>query len=99
MGGSLSPLGTTQCAFKIGKKEFNFNFIVCKHLLRPVIIRADFLRQNHIFVGYSELGQCMLEHKHMELVHSITINEAPVLKMTRTVRVPARSIAVLNYKV
>ena len=40
----------------------------------------------------------MLEHKHMELVHSITINEAPILKMTRTVRVPARSIAVLNTK-
>ena len=34
----------------------------------------------------------------MELVHSITINEAPILKMTRTVRVPARSIAVLNTK-
>ena len=95
-GGSLSPLGTTQCTFHIGEKEFKFNFIVCKHLLRPVIIGADFLRQNHIFVGYSKLGQCVLEHKHMELVHSISINEAPILKMTRTVCVPARSIAVLN---
>ena len=95
-GGSLSPLGITQCTFHIGEKEFTFNFIVCKHLLRPVIIGADFLRQNHIFVGYSELGQCVLEHKHMELVHSISINEAPILKMTHMVRVPARSIAVLN---
>ena len=50
-GGSLSPLGTTQCTFHIGEKEFKFNFIVCKHLLRPVIIGVDFLRQNHIFVG------------------------------------------------
>ena len=95
-GGSLSPLGTTQCTFHIGEKEFKFNFIVCKHLLRPVITGVDFLRHNHIFVGYSELGQCVLEHKHMELVHSISINEAPILKMTHTVCVPARSIAVLN---
>ena len=32
-GGSLSSLGTTQCIFKIGEKEFSFTFIVCRHLL------------------------------------------------------------------
>ena len=47
-------------------------------------------------MGYSELGQCVLEHKHTELVQSVTINEAPRLRMTRTVHIPARSIAVLN---
>ena len=47
-------------------------------------------------MGYSELGQCILEHKHIELVQSVTINEAPKLRMTRTVCIPARSIAVLN---
>ena len=47
-------------------------------------------------MGYSKLGQCILEHKHIELVQSVTINEAPKLRMTRTVHIPARSIAVLN---
>ena len=92
----MSPLGTTQCTFKIGDKEFSFTFIVCRHLLQPIIIGADFLKQKQIFVAYSELGQCILEHKHIELVQSVTINEAPKLRMTRTVCIPARSIAVLN---
>ena len=47
-------------------------------------------------MGYSELGQCVLEHNHTELVQSVTINEAPRLRMTRTVCIPVRSIAVLN---
>ena len=42
-GGSLSPLGTTTCTFKLGEKEFTYTFIVCHHLLRPMIIGADFL--------------------------------------------------------
>ena len=42
-GGSLSPLGTTTCVFKLGEKEFTYTFIVCRHLLRPMIIGADFL--------------------------------------------------------
>ena len=49
-GGSLSPIGTTQCTFKLGEKEFTYTFIVCKHLLRPMIIGADFLKQKQIFV-------------------------------------------------
>ena len=42
-GGSLSPLGTTTCVFKLGEKEFTYTFIVCQHLLRPMIIGADCL--------------------------------------------------------
>ena len=41
--GSFSPLGTTICTFKLGEKEFTYTFIVCHHLLRPMIIGADFL--------------------------------------------------------
>ena len=37
-GGSLSPIGMTQYTFKLGEKEFTYTFIVCKHLLRPMII-------------------------------------------------------------
>ena len=40
----------SQCTFKLGEKEFTYNFIVCKHLLRPMIIGVDFLKQKQIFV-------------------------------------------------
>ena len=95
-GGSLSPLGTTNCTFKLGEKEFTYPFIVCHHLLRPMIIGADFLRQKHIFVGYSELGKCVLEYKQFELISSITIDESPRLLLTKSIQIPQRSLVVLN---
>ena len=42
-GGSLSPIGTTQCKFKLGEMEFTYSVIVCRHLLRPMIIGADYM--------------------------------------------------------
>ena len=87
-GGSLSPLGTTTCTFKLGEKEFTYTFIVCQHLLRPMIIGADFLRQKHIFVGYSELGKCVQEYKHLELVSLITVDDSPQLLLAKSVRIP-----------
>ena len=95
-GGSLSPIGTTQCTFRLGEKEFTYTFIVCRHLLRPMIIGADFLRQKQVFVGYSEIGKCVLEYKHLELVSSITVDESPQLVLTKTVRIPQRTLVVLN---
>ena len=82
-GGSLSPLGTTICTFKLGEKEFTYTLIVCHHLLRPMIIGADFLQQKHIFVGYSELGRCILEYKQLELVSSVTVDESPQLLLSQ----------------
>ena len=84
MGGSLSPLGTTQCTFKLGDKEFVYTFIVCKHLLRPMIIGADFLKQY------------VLEYKHVDLVSSITVDESPQLLLSKTVKIPQRSLVVLS---
>ena len=95
-GGSLSPIGTTQCTFKLGEKEFTNTFIVCRHLLRPIIIGADFLKQKQIFVGYSEVGKYVLEYKHLELVSSITVHESPQLVLTKPVRIPQHSLVVLN---
>ena len=95
-GGSLSLLGKTNCTFKLGEKEFTYPFIVRHHLLRPMIIGADFLRQKHIFVGYSELVRCVLEYKQLELISSITIDASPRLLLTKSVRIPQRSLVVLD---
>ena len=61
-----------------------------------MIIGTDFLKQKHLFVGYSELGKCVLEYKHAELVSSVTVDESPQLLLTKPVRIPQRSLAVLN---
>ena len=50
-GGSLSPIGTTKCTFKLGEKEFTYMFIVCKHLLHPMIFGADFFETKANFCG------------------------------------------------
>ena len=61
-----------------------------------MIIGADFLQQKHIFVGYSELGRCVLEYKQLELVSSVTVDESPQLLLTKSARIPQRSLVVLN---
>ena len=49
-GSNLIPLGLINCSFELGKIRFNSDFIVCKHLMRPLILGRDFLIQNHITV-------------------------------------------------
>ena len=49
-GSNLMPLGLINCSFELGKIRFNGDFIVCKHLTRPLILGRDFLIQNHITV-------------------------------------------------
>ena len=42
-GSNLVPVGLVNCTFKLGKTEFNSEFIVCKNLTRPLILGRDFL--------------------------------------------------------
>ena len=49
-GSNLIPMGLINCSFELGKTRFNSDFIVCKHLTRPLILGRDFLIQNHITV-------------------------------------------------
>ena len=49
-GSNLMPLGLINCSFELGKIRSNSDFIVCKHLTRPLILGRDFLIQNHITV-------------------------------------------------
>ena len=49
-GSNLAPVGLVNCTFMLGDTSFNFYFIVCKNLTRPLILGRDFLIQNHIAV-------------------------------------------------
>ena len=45
-GSSLGPLGTTTCTLEFPKK-FQQQFIVCEHLLKPIILGLD-LSHNYL---------------------------------------------------
>ena len=47
-GSNLAPIGLVKCTFMLGDTSFDFDFIVCKNLTRPLILGRDFLVQNHI---------------------------------------------------
>ena len=52
----------------LGDTTFDFDFIVCKNLTRPLILGRDFLIKNHTAVRYFENGKCILDHQQQELV-------------------------------
>ena len=54
-GSNLAPIGLINCTFELGGTKFNCDFIVCKHLTKPLILGRDFLIHNHISVRYSEM--------------------------------------------
>ena len=56
---NLAPIGLVNGTFMLGDTSFDFDFIVCKNLTRPLILGSDFLIQNHIAVRYSENGKCI----------------------------------------
>ena len=72
-GSNLAPIGLVNCTFILGDTLFDFNFIMCKNLTRPLILGRDFLIQNHITVRYSENGKCILDHQQQELVAAMDI--------------------------
>ena len=55
-GTNLCPIGITKCEFKIGTKEYKNDFIVCKNLVQPCILGADFLRRHGIWTGWRNLA-------------------------------------------
>ena len=72
-GSNLAPIGLVNCTFMLGDTPFDYNFIVCKNLTRPLILGRDFLIQNHIIVRYSDNGRCILDHQQQELVAAMDI--------------------------
>ena len=50
-GNSLSPVGTTICTLEFPRKS-QHQFIVYKHLLRPIILGLDFLHNYQIGIDW-----------------------------------------------
>ena len=44
-GSTLCPVDIVQCLFKLGGHSFDFNFIVCWNLTRPINLGLDFMHK------------------------------------------------------
>ena len=95
-GSILAPVGLVNCTFRLGDKSFNFNFIVCKNLTRPLILGRDFLIQNHIAVRYSDNGKCILDHQQQELVAAKDMAIRPHLSLANSISIQGRMLAVVQ---
>ena len=94
-GSNLTPLGMINCSFELGKIRFNSNLIICKNLMRPLILGRDILMQNHITVRYAEDAKCMLDYQQQELIASIDVEDKPHLNMTYSVTLPERTLGIV----
>ena len=94
-GSKLAPIGLVNCTFMLGDTLFDYDFIVCKNLTRPLILGRDFLIQNHIAVRYSDDGRCILDHQQQELVAVTDIEIKPHLSLTSSASIPGRTLAVV----
>ena len=95
-GSNLAPIGLVNCTFTLEDTSFDFDFIVCKNLTRPLKLGRGFLIQNHIAVRYSENGICILDHQQQELVAATDVEIRPHLSLANSISLPGRTLAVIH---
>ena len=95
-GSSLVPLGFMTCNITLGNKAFQHDFVVCKHLMRPLILGREFLFKNELKVYYSKTGECRLDYKQEELVATIDSQDNLTLTLKSGIYIPGRTVAILN---
>ena len=95
-GSNLAPIGFATCKLTLGNKTFENNLIVCKHLMRPLILGRDSVYENELKVSYAKNDDYKLEYKNEELVATVDIKNDLALSLKGEVTIPPRNIAILN---
>ena len=96
-GSTLCPMGIVQCLFKLGGHSFEYKFIVCQDLTRPIILGLDFMHKHQIWLSWSNTGKGLLTLENKLLAETISICETGHQLMTYS-RLPLlpRILAVIN---
>ena len=84
------------CDITLGNKTFKHDFVVCKHLMRWLILGREFLYDNELKVYYSKTGDCRLDHKEEELIVAVDIQDELTLSLKSGVYIPSRTVSILN---
>ena len=95
-GSSLAPLGFITSNITLGNKTFQHDFVVCKHLMRPLILGREFLFKNELKVYDSKTGECRLDYKQEELIATVDLQDELTLSLKSGIHIPGRTVAVLN---
>ena len=95
-GSSLAPVGFITCNITLGNKTFQHDFVVCIHLMRPLILGREFLFENELKVYYYKMGECRLDHKQEQLIATVEAQDELTLSLKSGVYIPSRTVAVLN---
>ena len=95
-GSSLAPLGFITSNITLGNKTFQHDFVVCKHIMRPLILGREFLFKNELKVYYSKTGECILDYKQEELIATVDLQDELTLSLKSGIHIPGRTVAVLN---
>ena len=66
-GNSLGPLGTATCTPEFPKK-FQQQFLICEHMLRPIILGLDFSHNYPIGIDWFSTHQLHLHHGPQSIV-------------------------------
>ena len=88
----MGPLGFLTCKLKINDKVYEHEFVVCEHLITPVILGIDFLRKFNINISWGEEGRIQLKTGTQDLVYSIRDNIQYLVSLPRTLTIPPRSV-------
>ena len=70
--------------------------LLCKHLMRPLILGREFLFKNELKVYYSKKGECRLDYKQEELIATVDLQDELTLSLKSGIHLPGRTVAVLN---
>ena len=97
-GRSLAALGVVNYKVQLGDVSFENDFIVCKHLMRPLFLGKYFIYKHSLKVSYDDKGNCVLDHKNKNFVTVERIDELPSLSTQRAVTIPGRSLMILNIR-
>ena len=99
-GSNLSPVGITECEFKIGEKGYKNDFVVCKNLTRPCILGIDFLRKHGIFVGWTPKGKFKLITEQEFLVESLEVLiNGPMIHNKQGITIPGKRLAIIDVSI
>ena len=99
-GNTHHPLGIVQCLFKLGGHSFEFNFIVCRNITRPIILGQDFMQKHQAWLGWSDTGKGLLTVEDKVFVETIHFCEiGPQLVTDSSQTFPPRTLEVINVHV
>ena len=68
-GSNLGPTEVAICSLILGAHEFECKFIVCKHLLCPIILGFDFAQDFRVGMDLNNQGQLYLNQDHKTLTY------------------------------